>query len=105
MATTARRPPRGRLRVDRWRSLTRLSPGRVRPRRTGPRSTPPRRTGPGRAVPDPAQPRRRRSLGGRERGRVDGIAEDVLLAAERDAVLRHVVLTARGLERTGARRA
>src|SRR5919198_1109905 len=124
MATTARPPPRGRLRVDRWRSLKRLSPGRVRPRRTGPRRagpararprrtrprrtrprrTRPRRTGPGRAVPDPAHPRRRRSLGGRERGRVDGIAEDVLLAAERDAVLGEVVLAARALERAGAQR-
>src|ERR671931_336815 len=104
IATTARPPPRGRHRRDRWRSFKRLPPGRVRPRGTGPRGARPGRSGPGRTVPDPAQPRRRRSLGGRERGRVDGIAEDVLLAAERDAVLGQVVLAARALERAGAQR-
>src|SRR5919204_257804 len=104
IASTARPPPRGRHRRDRWRSLKRLPPGRVRPRGTGPRGAGPARARPRGARPRPAQPRRRRSLGGRERGRVDGIAEDVLLAAERDAVLRQVVLAARALERGGARR-
>ena len=46
----------------------------------------------------------RGGLEGGHRGRVEGLAEDVLLAAQDDAVAGQVVGAARRLERTGAGR-
>ena len=60
--------------------------------------------GPGAAVPEAASPAVRPALELRHLGRVERLAEDVLLAAEHDAVAGQVILAACDLERAGTRR-
>src|SRR6476661_1581083 len=84
-------------------------PARARPARAGPLGARPAVpvpavAGPGAAVPAAAPPAVGPALEPRHVGRVERLAEDVLLPGEHDAVAGQVVLTARDLQRSGPRR-